>query len=251
MLDTNSLNRLNLPENRSMWSYYGSKKSIVGYYPPPKYGKVIEPFVGAGAYSLRYWDRDVTIMDKYDVVYMIWKWLQRCEISDILRLPHHINPGETLDDYKFDCIEAKLLMGFLIAKGIERPRVKPTDRAIISRPNTINYTLGKIKRDLHKIKHWDILHGSYDELPNEEATWFVDPPYQFGGSTYVENKIDFGLLADWCRSREGQVIVCENTRADWMDFKPMIENKGTHKRTTEAIWSNIPTNYDKVQITLF
>ncbi len=234
-----------------MFSYYGSKKSIVGYYPPPKFDHVIEPFCGAAPYALKYWDRKVTICDKYDVIYMIWKWLQRCEVSDIEKLPHKMQENDNLDNYKFDCIEAKLLMGFVIAKGIERPRTKPTDRATIARPNTINFTLGKIKRDLHKIKHWTILHASYDEIPNEVATWFVDPPYQHGGKTYVENKIDFGKLAEWCTGREGQVIVCENTKADWMDFKPMLENKGTHKSTVEAIWSNLPTNYDKVQMSLF
>ena len=234
-----------------MWSYYGSKKSIVDYYPPPKYGKIIEPFVGAGSYALKYWDRQITIMDKYEVIYSIWKWLQSCEKKDIDKLPHHLVSGQTLNDFKFDTPEAKMLMGFIIAKGIERPRVKPTDRAILSRPNTINYTLTKIKSSLHKIKHWEILHGSYECLSNEKATWFIDPPYQFGGSTYVENKIDFSQLSNWCKNRDGQVIVCENIKADWLDFVPMIQNKGTHKKTTEAIWSNLQTNYDNVQQQLF
>ena len=48
-----------------MFSYYGSKKSIIDYYPPPKFDNVIEPFVGAGPYSLKYWNRDITIIDKY------------------------------------------------------------------------------------------------------------------------------------------------------------------------------------------
>ena len=84
-------------------------------------------------------------------------------------------------------------------------------------------------------------------MKNTEATWFIDPPYQFGGHAYVENKINFNHLSNWCKTREGQVIVCENTKADWLPFKPMINNKGTHKITTEAIWSNIPTNYDNEQ----
>jgi len=233
-----------------MWSYYGSKKAIINYYPPPKFGHIIEPFAGTAPYALKYWDRKVTICDKYDVIYMIWKWLQSCEISDINKLPHHITIDQTLDDFMFDCEEAKLLMGFIIAKGIEKPRIKPTERAIVSRPNTINFTLGKIKRDLHKIKHWNILHESYDSIQNQPATWFIDPPYQHGGQSYVENKINFSSLSEWCKSREGQSIVCENTRADWLNFNPMILISGTHKKTTEAIWSNLPTNYDKVQQSL-
>jgi len=87
-----------------MWSYYGSKKSIIDKYPPPKYGKIIEPFAGVASYSMKYWDR---------------------------------------------------------------------------------------------------------------------------------------------------VIVCENSNATWMDFKPMILNKGTHKSRTEVIWSNLPIAFDNIQQKLF
>ena len=173
-----------------------------------------------------------------------------CRIVKFTTLKNYLiflQPNDNLNNYTFDCEEAKMLMGFIIAKGVERPRCKPTERATVGRPNTINFTLNKIKGNLHKIKHWTILHGSYLELKNEKATWFIDPPYQFGGSSYVENKIDFSQLSEWCKTRIGQSIVCENTKADWLPFVPMISNKGTHKTTTEAIWSNIPTNYDSQQ----
>ena len=116
---------------------------------------------------------------------------------------------------------------------------------------TTEFTLNKIKGNLHKIKHLKILHSSYIDLENIKATWFIDPPYQFGGSAYVENKIDFSHLADWCKTREGHVIVCENTKADWLPFIPMIDNKGTHKTTTEAIWTNCPTSYNNNQMSIF
>ncbi len=234
-----------------MWSYYGSKKSIVDYYPPPKHDTIIEPFVGAGPYALKYWDRNITIIDKYEVIYKIWKWLQECEISDIEKLPHHLTTDDRLDNYKFDCIEARYLMGFIIKKGDSRPANKPSSRAVISRPNTINFTLNKIKGNLEKIKNWNILHGCYKDVENKKATWFIDPPYQFGGHAYIENQINFQHLAKWCTSRDGQIIVCENTKADWLPFKSMVDNKGTHKTTTEAIWTNYPTSYGDNQISLF
>jgi len=112
-----------------MWSYYGSKKSIIDSYPPPKFDKIIEPFVGAGTYALKYYDRDITIVDSYDVIINIWKWLQQCEVADINKLPHFLEPTDNLNNYDFDCEEAKLLMGFIIAKGSERPRLKPTSLA--------------------------------------------------------------------------------------------------------------------------
>jgi len=90
-------------------------------------------------------------------------------------------------------------------------------------------------------------------LENVEATWFIDPPYEFGGHEYkCSNKnIDFDKLAEWCKERNGQAIVCENTKATWLPFKPMKEMQGTMFKTTEAIWSNIPTNFDNVQQSLF
>ena len=73
-----------------------------------------------------------------------------------------------------------------------------------------------------------------EDLENEEATWFIDPPYKYGGEHYVMNGINYDELAEWCKSRKGQVIVCENTSADWLDFEPLIEITGQRKKTTEA-----------------
>ena len=110
----------------------------------------------------------------------------------------------------------------------------------------------RISSNLYRIKHWEIRLGCYEDLQNEDATWFIDPPYQFGGHEYKHSnkKIDFAKLAEWCKGRNGQVIVCENTKADWLPFKPMIEMQGTMFKTTEAIWSNQKTNYDAIQQTL-
>lgn len=54
-----------------MWSYYGSKTKLVDLYPPPKFDKIIEPFAGTAKYSMKYWENDVILIEKYDVVYNI------------------------------------------------------------------------------------------------------------------------------------------------------------------------------------
>lgn len=235
-----------------MWSYYGAKTNIVHLYPPPKYGKIIEPFAGTARYSLKYWDREVLLVDKYDVIIKIWKWLQQCSAGDVLKLPR-IKMGESLDDYEFDCEEAKLLLGFLIKKAVQRPAVKPTAWAIVHRPNYTNFSLLRIAANLHKIRHWDIRLGSYEELENETATWFIDPPYQFGGHAYVKNnkKIDFKLLREWCEERNGQVIICENDKADWMPFIPLSKQSGCTGEQYEVFWTNQPTSYGVKQPELF
>lgn len=233
-----------------MWSYYGAKTNIIDRYPPPKYGKIIEPFAGTALYALKYFDREVLLVDKYEVIVKIWKWLQLCSPGDILGLPRFLNPGDTIDKISFDCEEAKLLYGFLMGKGNERPRNTVTNRIAVDRPNFINYSLIRIAGNLEKIRHWVIIHGSYEQLKNETATWFIDPPYQFGGKSYIEGSknIDFLELGPWCESRQGHVIVCENTKANWMRFKPMLSQRGSIFTTTEAIWSNCPTAFDNEQL---
>lgn len=235
-----------------MWSYYGSKTNVVDFYPTPKHGRIIEPFAGTARYCLKYFENDILILDKYEVVVNMWKWLQKCSVSDINTLPHFVKPGQSLSDFTFDCDEAKHLIGFLIGFGMEKPRKTASVKRMTMRPNHVNFSLNRIAKNLWKIRHWDIRLGDYTEIENQKATWFIDPPYQFGGHCYQHSnkKIDFQSLAEWCRSQVGQVIVCENMQADWMEFKPMIQHKGVRGMQKEAIWSNEFTNYDIVQTTL-
>ena len=232
-----------------MWSYYGSKSKIINLYPPPAYGKIIEPFAGTARYALKYFDRDVLLVDKYPVIVSIWKWLQKCSEKDILGLPN-IGADQTINDFKWDCEEAKMLIGFQIASSVASPRITPTERKTTLRPKQQRYQLQRMAKNLHKIRHWKIICGDYRDLANEQATWFIDPPYQIGGEHYrMSNKaLDFGELADWCKTRNGQSIVCENTKADWLPFLPMRKMRGSLHTTTEAIWSNMPTAWDMQQL---
>lgn len=233
-----------------MWPYYGSKGGIINFYPPPKYGKIIEPFAGTARYALKYFDRDILIVDEYDVMIKIWKWLQLCSPQDILKLPR-LKEAERVSDYKLDCEEAVLLMGFLVGKNVQSPKNKASARATTQRPKHINYQIKKIAGNLYKIKHWNIVLGSYQGIDNFEATYFIDPPYQVGGYVYKKHKIDYKELAEWCRSRNGQVIACENTKANWLPFLPMKKQRGSTANSTEAIWSNLPTQYEVQQKVLF
>lgn len=229
-----------------MFSYYGSKSKIVDYYPPPKHKRIIEPFAGSARYSLKYWQNDVLLVDKYHIIVRTWKWLQQCSENDIRKLPI-MKLGETLDNYDLSEDE-KIFMGFIVQQGTTGLRKTVSSYAV----DGIATQLNNVATQLHKIKHWEIKQASFDELENLEATWFIDPPYQFGGHEYkCSNKeIDFNYLAEWCKSRNGQVIVCENTKADWLPFKPMVDMQGAMFKTTEAIWSNKRTNYDAQQTTL-
>jgi hypothetical protein len=228
-----------------MFSYYGSKSKVVDLYPSPKFGKIIEPFAGSARYSLKYFDREVILVDKYPVIVGLWKWLQQASEADILGLPN-MAKGQSVNDFNLP-IEAKNLIGFCINQGSAQPKKTAQDF------NGWNETKRQIAKSLYKIKHWVIRLGSNDEIENTEATWFIDPPYQFGGEWYVKNNksINFDELGKWCQSRSGQVIVCENTKANWLPFYAMRKMTGAYETTTEAIWSNYRHDFQAVQSTMF
>ena len=114
----------------------------------------------------------------------IWKWLQICSPGDIKKLPI-LTYNEKISDFNFDCIEAEHLIGFLVGFSNKRPR-KTGSKKLLQRPNFIKHRLNQIIEALPKIKHCDIRSGSYEEIKNQEATWFIDPPYNSNaGERYV------------------------------------------------------------------
>jgi len=240
----------NRREGKNMFSYYGSKSKIVDYYPPPKHNKIIEPFAGSARYSLKHWENDVLLVDKYEIVVKTWEWLKTCSPNDILSLPDisKLKAG-------FDLRELKLTEGETFFMGLNAGVASTAPRYKISKFSAeqggMKTYFKRVAANIHKIKHWEIKLGCYTELENETCTWFIDPPYQTGGHAYVKNQIDFISLGEWCKERNGQAIVCENTKADWLPFVPMKDMAGAMFKTTEAIWSNHKTNYDNVQQSLF
>lgn len=231
-----------------MWSYYGSKSKVIRHYPAPQFGKIIEPFAGTAQYALLYFDRDVLLVDKYEVIVRVWKWLQQCSPADVLGLPR-LKFGETTDQYNFDCIEAKWFVGMIIVGAPTQPKKTASRWKTVIRPNTQNYKLQFAADNLWKIRHWQIRQGDYAEIENQEATWFIDSPYQTGGKYYVHSKIDYPHLAQWSQERMGQVIVCENTKADWLSFVPLVEMRGNKYKTTEAIYHRYsPLPVDTVSV---
>lgn len=231
-----------------MFSYYGSKSKIVDLYPRPKYGKIIEPFAGSARYSLKYFDREILLVDKYPVIVDLWNYLKQASENDILSLPD-VNAGDDIREMNLDP-GARLLIGFCINGGSTEPKSIGTDN-INRNFNSWNRDKKRIAKELYKIRHWEIRLGSYEDLENELATWFIDPPYQVGGELYKVSGIDYSHLAKWSRSRLGHVIVCENTAADWLPFYPMRELHGQARKTVEAIWSNMPHNFEARQAQLF
>lgn len=222
-----------MKQPKQVFSYYGAKSKIAKYYPEPKHDTIIEPFAGSAAYAQRYWDRRVVLIDAFDKIVETWQYLISATRDDILELPD-VDRETRVHDLDLP-IGARHLIGWAINHASASPRNTPTQRAVSQ--GWWNRGKKPIAEIVHHFDHWEVYKGSYADLGNECATWYIDPPYQHGGEHYVKKDIDYDHLAGFCRSRVGQVIVCENTKADWLPFRPLVEISGMRHRTTETIWT--------------
>lgn len=222
-----------------MFEYYGGKGNLVrwGYYPPPAHSTIIEPFCGAARYSLFYYrpGMRVILIDANPIIISVWEWLKSASEEDFLALPF-VEHGEEIP--RQDHPGATAFLGFALNQGSESPRNvagKYTDR--IRKLGWSRYL-----HNLRKIKTWEIICGDYTDAPDIDATWFVDPPYSKQSRYPYGRDIDYSLLADFCQSRCGQVIVCENSDAMWLPFRYLVDNKATQRKSSklrnEGVWIN-------------
>lgn len=222
--------------------YYGGKWRIAGkFYPEPRHNVIVEPFAGSAGYALRYPDRSVILCERDPIVASVWRYLIRASASDISALPD-LGRGQTVEDLQVSQ-EARWLIGFWLNKGVSRPRKRPSKwmRSGI-RPGSFwgPRVRLQIASQVKAIRHWRVYECSYEDCPEVgQATWFIDPPYEAAGKHYAfgSEQIDYTALALWCRSRFGQVIVCENEGATWLPFSPLARTKTARsKRSSEALW---------------
>lgn len=112
-------------------------------------------------------------------------------------------------------------------------------------PNSYNYwgeaIRSRISEQVPLIKHWEVREGSYEELPDVAATWFVDPPYQRSGKIYPfgSKLLDYPKLGLWCLGRKGQTVVCEQEGADWLPFRPFMKTKAVEGRRGSRVSNEV------------
>lgn len=247
---------------RPFVKYYGSKWSLAPRYPQPDHNTIIEPFAGGANYALHYYDRRVILVERNEKLAAVWRFLIRSSAQDIRALPL-LESGQSTNDLPI-CQEARWFIGWWLRPSARSPYTKwKHGKTPIERGHT--RTIGclwdprsreRIAAQVERINHWEIHCCSYEDAPIQrmEATWFVDPPYVEAGRRYKygSDKIDYRVLARWCRGRRGQVIACENAGADWLPFEHLTDDvrrnhKAERPKRAEVVWTNSsrPARYNE------
>lgn len=225
---------------RALFSYYGGKSRIAHLYPAPKFPLIVEPFAGAAGYSLRYPQSKVWLNELNPRVHSVWHWFiyedEQVVRGWIERLPERIERGAEVANIVPGCPTPLLtLLQFEAGQGAGGS--EGDNRTIFSPFGAISSKRlrSRLLYWLPILRHWAVSNLSYHKLPDLEATWFVDPPYNNpAGERYRYHDLDYSALADWCRSRRGQVIVCENAGATWLPFEPLCERRGIKSATVKS-----------------
>lgn len=241
---------------RPFYKYYGSKYILAKQYGSPRHDLVIEPFAGSACYSLYYNCRNVRLYDIDDEICEIWNYLINCSEQDIKSLPDWIESIEHLNTILQPA--QQLIRRWLWCAPTANGRRKLSKRYHISKDrgdwNSIWSTAVKrrILQQKPLIANWTIDKCSYEHIPNVEAHWHIDPPYNSkAGQAYRHNSrdINFTHLAEWCKSRNGTVDVCEMEGADWLPFTTLCSVINTRRRKyTEVVWRK---GYTERQLELF
>lgn len=229
------------------WRYYGGKWRAAPRYEAPRYDTIVEPFAGAAGYSLRHYRREVILVDRYDAITDLWRYLIAVSPDDVMRIPI----VDQIDDLPSDHGSgARLLVGWNLNTGNTGPRntlssgLRERQAAGIGVGWCAQYR-ERVARQVGCIRHWRVISGDYASSPDIKATWFIDPPYQAEGIHYQygSDLIDYAALGEWCQTRRGQTIVCETEGASWLPFRPFGAFKSSlnidaDDRALEMIWES-------------
>lgn len=211
--------------------YYGGKYRAAPRYPKPLFGRIIEPFAGSAGYAMRYPDLEIILVEKYPVIAEMWRWLISVKSSEVRRIPLVTS---TDDLPSWVPVGARSLVGFCMNAATTAPRKTLSSGEVLLIKMGRKFRgwsegrRGRVAAQVDRIRHWKIIEGDYDLAPDVKATWFVDPPYNNAvGRHYIHGPrdLDYEKLGQWCKRRDGQVLVCENEGADWLPFEPFATFK--------------------------
>ncbi len=220
-----------------MFKYFGGKQRLARHYPQPRYEQIVEPFAGAAAYSVHHRYRNAILIERDPRIVALWHQLLGMTPDVIRAMPDPTAGGR--DDRLLVALAAARTTGDTPEWFDVSPRMAQRFRPMVNRIASV----------VDECRHFDVRAGDYMDAPMVDATWFVDPPYQYQGGRrdrtrggryrFGNDLIDYAQLGEWCRSLPGQVIVCEQHGADWLPFRPFLDTvNGLHDRYSEVVWTN-------------
>lgn len=219
---------------RQFFRHFGSKARLARELPPPRFSTIIEPFAGSAAYAVQHATpaHSVLLFDTDERVCIVWDYLIHASSADIMRLPvDHFLAGGDIRDLDLSPAERFLIKRWMTVSGGRCHKLPPSMfDAALTGGAWGPIVRERIARQVDQIRHWKISQSSYDSAPDIEAHWHVDPPYQGNAHGFQEYKCeapDYVKLADWCRSRRGDITVHEQHGATWLPFETLKSNHGS------------------------
>lgn len=187
-------------------------------------------------------------MRLYDINHVIcgvWDYLIRSSEEEILSLPLEF---ESTNDLKISQ-EAKWLIGFCINTASSTPGIIKSSRcksiagSFSSGNNWGESFRYRITLQQQYIRHWKVELRSYETIPEQRGTWFIDPPYQgYDGTLYPHKINNYLKLGLWCRQQKRQVIVCDQNGATYLPFRELasfkMQDRNGGKECHEVFWYN-------------
>src|SRR5690348_1938164 len=165
---------------KSAYSFYGGKGRIAHLYPKPTHNLIIEPFAGAAGYSFNHGEGHQVLLSDIDpVVVEMWQWLKSPEAREYVpRIPERLDAGTRISDRfagwpqpLIRLLQAEANQGTQGARGVH-------DQVTTMGSKCWHRVRPKLELARQRCAYWTILQEPYYALPDVEATWFIDPPYQ-------------------------------------------------------------------------
>lgn len=193
-----------------LFKWFGSKWLSSKTLPPPRHDTLVETFAGGAGYALRHCEKRVVLCERDPNIAELWRWLiEQATDAAVREIPLGLPVGTDIRTIGLARGQELLLKTWQRTNNVGNCwTVSPWG----DKPGqwTAN-TRARVADQLGAVKHWRFLSNdgfeAFDAV-HEDATWFVDPPYQFNYA-YGQPPIDYARLAASVLSRRDHVIVCE------------------------------------------